>query len=451
MKKILCIEDDENVLFYLENLLKNYDYEPVCFSDPLKALDYLKNCEEEFPVIITDVKMPEISGLELLEEIKKMGIKSSVLVITAYAEVEDAVKAMRMGATSYLKKPLKSEELIVNIEKAIIEYKNKIEIENLKERIRELRELESLNLRSIKMKNILRILKKAAKSDSPIYITGESGTGKEVLARFIHENSNRKNGPFFAIDCGSIPETLFENELFGHVKGAFTGATVLKKGILEMADGGTVFFDELTNMPLNVQAKLLRVLETKEFLPLGSSTYKKTDIRIIAASVINPEKALKEGKLREDLFYRLKVFVIEIPPLRERKEDILPLASFFLEELEKKYKKKIRGFSKEAIDILLNYSFPGNIRELKNIIEHAYIICEKDKIEAQHLPIKTEITLNYDTNLEYKKAKEIFEKNYLLNLLKNTGYNIQKAAEISGLSRQMIYEKIKKYKIELDK
>ena len=229
------------------------------------------------------------------------------------------------------------------------------------------------------------------------------------------------------------------------------GATTSKKGLLEIANGGTLFLDELTNMPLNIQAKLLRVIETKQFIPLGSSEYKKTDVRIIAASLIHPEKALKEGKLREDLYYRLKVFLIEIPPLRERKEDILPLARYFLDELEKKYQKGIKIITKEAIDILLNYSWPGNIRELKNILEHAYILADKDRIEAHHIPIVTDTKDKKDFPLDYRKAKEKFEKLYFIKLLRKSNYNIQKASKLSGLSRQIIYHKLKKYGLSFKK
>ncbi len=452
--KILCVEDDENILFYLRNLLIKKNYKPVCFENPLVAIEHLKAIDEEYPVIVTDVKMPDMSGLEFLEEVRKLGLKSSVIVITAYGEIEDAVKAMRLGATSYLQKPIRGDELITHIEKAITEYQNKIEIEELRKKLREFEEEERedyLNLRSDAMRRILTLLKKVAESDSPVFITGESGTGKEVLARFIHRNSRRREGPFVALDCGAIPETLFENELFGHIKGAFTGATTSKKGLLEIANGGTLFLDELTNMPLNIQAKLLRVIETKQFIPLGSSEYKKTDVRIIAASLIHPEKALKEGKLREDLYYRLKVFLIEIPPLRERKEDILPLARYFLDELEKKYQKGIKIITKEAIDILLNYSWPGNIRELKNILEHAYILADKDRIEAHHIPIVTDTKDKKDFPLDYRKAKEKFEKLYFIKLLRKSNYNIQKASKLSGLSRQIIYHKLKKYGLSFKK
>ena len=452
--KILCVEDDENILFYLRNLLIKKNYKPVCFENPLVAIEHLKAIDEEYPVIVTDVKMPDMSGLEFLEEVRKLGLKSSVIVITAYGEIEDAVKAMRLGATSYLQKPIRGDELITHIEKAITEYQNKIEIEELRKKLREFEEEERedhLSLRSDAMRRILTLLKKVAESDSPVFITGESGTGKEVLARFIHRNSRRREGPFVALDCGAIPETLFENELFGHIKGAFTGATISKKGLLEIANGGTLFLDELTNMPLNIQAKLLRVIETKQFIPLGSSEYKKTDVRIIAASLIHPEKALKEGKLREDLYYRLKVFLIEIPPLRERKEDILPLARYFLDELEKKYQKGIKIITKEAIDILLNYSWPGNIRELKNILEHAYILADKDRIEAHHIPIVTDTKDKKDFPLDYRKAKEKFEKLYFIKLLRKSNYNIQKASKLSGLSRQIIYHKLKKYGLSFKK
>ncbi len=451
MKKVVCIEDDKNVLFFLESFLKSEGYEPVCFDDPVVALKHLKNHEEEYPLIITDVKMPVIDGIKLLEEIRKEGIKSSVIVITAYGEIEDAVRAMRLGATSYLQKPLKAEELVVHIEKAFQEYNNKLELENLKERVEEIEERNFLSIRSLKMRKILTLARKAAKSDAPIYITGESGVGKEVIARFIHRNSFRNKGPFITLDCGAIPETLLENELFGHVKGAFTGATSYKKGLFELADKGTLFLDELTNAPLNIQAKLLRAIETKTFMPLGSTEYKTSDVRIIAASLLPPEEALKRGKLREDLYYRLKVFLIEIPPLRERREDILPLARHFINELEKKYKKGIKSITREAIEILVNHSWPGNVRELKNVIEYAYIMAEKNKIEAKHIPLQ--IILNETKNLDvnYKKAKEQFEKIYFLKLLENSGYNINRASKLSGLSRQLIYNKLKKYKLPFKK
>jgi len=368
--KIALVEDDINMRKSLGLALKEEGYDVVEFRDALSAL---KKLDDSIDLIITDITMPKMDGIEF---VKKLNGKYEVIMITGNASLERAIECIRLGVKDFLTKPFEIEDLIKAIEnKRIFKEKTKNKKIEIKTEF------------IAKDKNTLRVLeiaKKVAPTDVNVMLLGESGVGKEEFAKFIHYNSGRK-GKFIAINMSAIPEHLIESELFGYVKGAFTDANADKKGLFELAEGGTLFLDEIGEMPYNLQAKLLRVLQEREYFPLGSTKAKKIDVRIISATNQNLEKNIKEGKFREDLYYRLSTIPIEIPPLRERKNDILPIAKFILEKTLKEYNLENKKFSKEAEKELIEYSWPGNIRELINVVQRAAILSEGDIIKPKDL------------------------------------------------------------------
>ncbi|MEO0295573.1 MAG: sigma-54 dependent transcriptional regulator, partial [candidate division WOR-3 bacterium] len=392
-------------------------------------------------------RLKEINGLDLVEKIKnELFIKSEIIVITAYGSIQDAIRAIKSGAYDYITKPFEPEELILIIERL------RKEKEREKGFIRELlKPLPEIIGKNEKFLKALELAKKVAGEDVAVLLTGESGTGKEVFARFIHLNSKRKEGPFIPINCAAIPKELLENELFGSEKGAFTGSYKTKIGKFELADGGTLFLDEIAEMPLELQPKLLRAIEYKEIERLGGLKPIKVNTRIIAATNRNLKELVEKGLFREDLYYRLSVFPIHLPPLRERKEDILLISENFLKKMERKYGKKLK-LSEESKKILITYDFPGNIRELENILERAAILTEDGIIKREHLMI--EKIEEKEEEIKIQNLKDIIEreiekkeKEIIENTLKITKGNISKTAEILGISRKSLYEKLKKYKI----
>ncbi|MEN3044259.1 MAG: sigma-54 dependent transcriptional regulator [Candidatus Hydrothermales bacterium] len=417
-RKILIVDDEKSILDWMKIALED-KYEVLTYQDPLLALDLIK--KERIDLVITDIKMPGISGLELLEEVKKINFTLPVIMITAYASIESAISAFRKGVSDYLIKPFSEEELIYRVEK----------------HLPELEEYEEFIAVDEKMLEVKKIALKSAKSDLPIFIYGETGVGKEVLAKFIHKNSKRKERSFIAVNCAALPSELLESELFGYKKGAFTGAFKDKKGLLEVADGGTIFLDEISEMPSNLQTKLLRVIENKEIIPLGSVETKKIDIRIISATNRDPKETLKEGRLREDLYYRISAFPIYIPPLRERKKDIPALIEYFIKRISKKLKKDFT-VQEEVVEILLDYNWKGNIRELENVIERACAICEGTVIKKEHLPFEI-----VEESITAKNLKELEEK-LILEVLKEFDGNVKKAARKLGIHPSTIYRRLKK-------
>ncbi|MEO0270872.1 MAG: sigma-54 dependent transcriptional regulator [candidate division WOR-3 bacterium] len=417
-RKILVIDDEKSILEWIKIALED-KYEVLTTTNPELALNKIK--EEKPGLIITDIKMPGISGFEILEEAKKINFNIPVIMITAYASLESVIEAFRKGASDYLIKPFSEEELIYRIEKYL-------------PFIKEDKEFIAVDEKTLEVK---KLALKASYSDVPVFLYGESGVGKEVVARFIHKNSNRKDKNFVAVNCAALPSELLESELFGYKKGAFTGAFKDKKGLLEIADGGTIFLDEISEMPLNLQSKLLRVIETKEIIPIGSLESKKIDIKIISATNKEPKEAIKEGKLREDLYYRLSTFPIYIPPLRERKNDIPALTQYFLKNLSRKMKKEF-VLDDEVLKILMEYEWRGNVRELENVIERACIICDGFIIKKEHLPF--EIVEKSETQ---RSLKELEEK-MILKTLEEFNGNVKKAAQKLGLHPSTIYRKLKK-------
>ncbi|ACO04020.1 MAG TPA: sigma-54-dependent Fis family transcriptional regulator [Persephonella sp.] len=440
VKRILIVDDDRDILNLMKLKLKNYGYTIFTESSPVEALNRIK--DEHFDLILVDQLMPELSGLEFIDRLKERDIKTPVILMTAYGSLEDAVLAMKKGAFHYITKPINFEELKIIIDQAL-------EVSDLKKELNELKSLLSTDIiaESPQMKQVLETAKKIAPFDTTVLITGESGTGKEMIANFIHKNSLRKERPFIAINCGAIPSELLESELFGYKKGAFTGANTDKKGLIEEAEGGTLFLDEIGELPLDLQVKLLRVLQENEIKPIGSNRPKKIDVRFIAATNRDLKKMVEEGKFREDLYYRINVIPIHIPPLRERKEDIIPLAQYFINKFCSRYGIPKKRLSEKAREKLLNYDYKGNVRELENIIERAVLTTEGEEITDIPVTVSKRYILSQELK-PFKEAKKEFEESYLKNLLEKTDFNISKASKIAGITRAQIYRMIKRYGIE---
>lgn len=432
MMNILVVEDEKAQREILKGFLKKKGYDVTGFSTGEKAFEYIK--KEDVDLVISDLRLPGISGMELLRRVKEVKPEVDFIMVTAYGTVENAVEAIKSGAYDYLLKPINLEELLLKIKK--IEEKKKLEeeIHHLKE---ELEKYPDIVAESREMKEVLSLALKVAPTPTTVLLTGESGTGKEVLARFIHKESGRR-GRFVPVSCAAIPETLLEAELFGYEKGAFTGAAREKPGKFELADGGTIFLDEIGDMPLSLQVKLLRVIQEKEVERIGSASPKKVDVRIMAATNRNLEEKVKNGEFREDLFYRLNVFHIHIPPLRERPRDIIPLAELFLKKYSFELNKKIKGFSEEAKRLLLSYSWPGNVRELENVVERACVLCDSDLIERRH------IMVGFREERELLKLEDV-EREHIKRVMEMVNWNITRGAEILGIHRNTLSRKIKEY------
>ena len=448
---ILIIDDEEAQRTVLKGYLEKKGFKIFSASSGNEGVKSVK--DNMIDIILSDYKMPDITGLEVLEQVKKINPEISFVILTAYGTIENAVRAMRLGAFDYISKPVDLDELDLLLER-IIENKNlKSEIELLKGQLKEKFKIDSLISASPKMDDILSIASRAAESKATVLITGGSGTGKEVLAKSIHFASPRKDKPFIAVNIPALPETLLESELFGYEKGAFTGADKSKKGRFELAEGGTLFLDEIGDIPLNLQVKLLRVLQEHQIERLGSTENISIDVRIIAATHQNLEQKIKEKTFREDLFYRLNIISLNIPPLQERKEDIIPLIEYFVEKYSKENNKKKMNFSKEAIDSLLKYNYPGNVRELENIIERSVVLSRNNIIVLNDLPNvvkgfkeEKEIKINEEKTL-IEQVEEL-EKKLIYDALSKTNGNQSQAGRILGLTERNLRYKMQKYNIK---
>jgi DNA-binding NtrC family response regulator len=420
--------------------------------------------DDQFDVVVTDLKMSRLGGMEVLSRVKASHPDTMVIVITGYASVSSAVEVMKMGAFDYLPKPFTPQELRAVVHQALTEREMRLQNQKLRAKKRHSKTLShQLVGDSPKIKNVVSMIQKVAPTDSTVLIYGESGTGKELVSRAIHANSARKDRVFFAVDCGTLTGNLLESELFGYSKGAFTGADKNKDGIFKMAHGGTVFLDEISNISLNVQSKLLRFLENREFLPLGGTATQRVDLRLIFATNQNLKEMVDDGSFREDFYYRIFVYPIWIPPLRERKADILPISYHFLELFNRSLDKNIKGFEEKAVARLTAYDWPGNIRQLRNIIERAVILCEQDQITAGDLnltgdigDIEELIVATPATNEELKRIKKEIrqkavmkvEKNFVVNALAENDWNVTRAAEKVGLQRTNFQALMKKHNIK---
>ncbi len=439
--KILIVDDEQIVRDSLTHWFEEDGYQ---VSSAVDAFDVLKDLQPgKYDIMLVDIKMPKMSGLELLEKVKEIDPDCIVIIITAYASVPSAVQALKNGAFDYVTKPIDPDELSHLIKNAIKQKTLKRENIALKTSIDEMFNFEGLIGESPEMKKVFELIKIVAPQDTTVMIRGESGTGKELIARAIHMNSPRRYYPIIPVNCGAFTETLLESELFGHEKGAFTGAQYRRKGKIEMANGGTLFLDEVGSVSPKMQVELLRVLETKQFTRVGGNEIVKVDFRLISATNENLEKLVEEGKFREDLYYRLNVFTIYVPPLRERRSDIPILANYFVQKFARQMNKPILKISDEAMEILLNHSWLGNVRELENAIERAMVVGKPPEIKPSDLPFHLEKVNSFESD-----ALEEVEKNHIQRVLKKYDWNISKAAAALNIDRVTLYNKIKKYGLQ---
>ncbi len=460
--KILVIDDEKIVLKSCDRILSAEGYEVQTVLTGSTGLQKLQ--EESFDIVLTDLMMPEISGMEILERIMESYPDIIIIMITGYSTVQTAVEAMKLGAYDYIPKPFTPEELIEAVDKAWD--KKKRDKQSVYPRVEESEVRDSLHDLMGKSENMLEIyrqIKKVAPTNATVLVYGESGTGKELIARAIHYDSERKERRFIATDCGALPPNLLESELFGHVRGSFTGATKTRPGVFDLADGGTLFLDEICNTSPDIQRKLLRVLEEKEFKPIGSSEIRHVNVRFIAATNKNLKAMVAEGTFRKDLYYRLNVFRIEVPPLRKRQGDIPLLAYYFLDQLSRDAKKDITGFSPEAMNLLMQHHWPGNVRELKNVIERLVIMSDDELLGKKHVQNTMQdsdvdlIRTVPKTSNELKEAKkrireaaaEDLERVFIMQALARNDWNATRAAEDTGMQRTNFQALMRKYNIRL--
>jgi DNA-binding NtrC family response regulator len=446
-EKILIVDDEKIVRESLYHWFEDEDYFVDTAEDGESALN--KYEKGNFDLLLVDMKMPGMSGLDLLSKIKAIDKDALIILITAFASVPTAITALKNGAYDYVTKPVDPDELAHLVKKALEQRALKIENIQLKENIDEIIKPDNLIGESFQMKKIYELVQSVARTDTTVIIRGESGTGKELVAKAIHINSSRKYFPIITVNCGSLTESLLESELFGHEKGSFTGAQFKRKGKFEMADRGTIFLDEIGSISLKMQIELLRVIETKQFNRVGGNELIKSDFRVITATNEPLEELVKAGKFREDLYYRLNVFTIVIPPLRERKDDIPLLVNFFINKFSTAMNKKIRSVSKEAMDFLINHNWPGNVRELENAIERAMVVGKTSSIIVDDLPFHVSNN-NFELNGE-EKSLSAMECKYILNILNENSWNISKTAQILKIDRVTLYSKINKYSLRKDK
>ena len=452
-ESILVVDDEKNSREGLGKFLENQGYDIQLAGSAKEAIEVIK--KESPNVIISDIRMPEMDGIALLHRVKELDPKASVILLTAYGSVENAVQAMKAGAFHYLTKPINLEELDFIVKKALSsQHLERENIELKKELIQEKFETETIISRSPKMKNVIELAMQVAKSDSTVLLQGETGTGKELLAHLIHNHSGRHDRSFIAVHCASLTETLLASELFGHERGAFTGATERKVGRFERAHMGTLFLDEVAEIPESMQVKLLRVLQDGVFERVGGTKSLKVDVRLIAATNKNLAEEVKKGKFREDLFYRINVILLEIPPLRDRKEDIRPLVDHYLKFFCRANNKKNDSVSEDSYKALENYPWPGNIRELRNIVERMVVLSTGSKISIENIPndIRTYnapmpalVSVKVSENSPQEGELRGMEKELIRKKLSELGGNKSKAAKELGISRRTLYRKIEEY------
>jgi len=451
-KRILIIDDEENFRHMLSVILKKERYDVETASNGEEGLQ--KIAVSPFDQILCDIRMPQMDGMEFLGKVQKMGMDAPIIMMSAYGTVDTAIEAMKLGAYDYISKPFKPDEIILTLKKAEERERLRKENELLRKEVEKEYSFTNIVSKNEKMQKIFEVIKKVAQYKSTILISGESGTGKELVARALHYNSDRSQRPFIPVNCGAIPENLLESELFGHVKGAFTDAIRTKKGLFEEADGGTLFLDEIGELPLQLQVKLLRVLQDGEIRRVGESKSIQVDVRIVTATVKDLTKEVNEGRFREDLFYRLNVLPIHIPPLRERKEDVPLLIDHFISKYSQSMNKNVVGIHPKALDAMMSYHWYGNVRELENTIERAIVLTDGDNIELENLPVEIQdfrngIRLAPLAEEEYsiKKASRFLEMNLIKKALKKTKGNHTQASRLLEISHRALLYKIKEYEI----
>jgi two-component system response regulator HydG len=453
-QRVLVVDDKENFVKLLMKILDN-EFSVTSADDGTRALALI--AAEDFDVVVSDIRMPGADGMTLLRETRRLRPDTEVILMTAYGSVQSAVEAMKQGAYDYLAKPFEPDEALLTVERAA-------ERRRLKEQARDLRSVldgairfEHLVAESPAMRKVLELMRRAADRDATVLVTGESGTGKEVVARSIHLAGPRRERRFVAVNCGAIPDTLVESELFGHVKGAYTGAGADRRGLFEEADGGTIFLDEIGELPPAVQVKLVRVLQDHAVRRVGGTDERKVDVRVIAATHLDLKAAIATGRFRDDVYYRLNVFPIHLPPLRERREDIAPLAGLFLERYAK---EGTVGFTPEVLSALLEYDWPGNVRELENVIQRALAVSDGPRIGVAALPDEVAAArplAHVGATLEQLSYREMLEqardratREYLVAVLRDLDGNVTKAAERAGVERESLHRLLKRYGIRSD-
>ncbi len=454
-KETIHIIDDEKIIHeVLEDLLVSEGYECRLSSNGEEALK--KHQSESFDLVLLDLLMPGMDGIEVLQKIKKIDPNAVVIIITAYASIESAISAMKKGAFDYIQKPFQHDELLISVKRAIKHKKLQEENIQLKDELRRKFSFENIIGKSKIIQDVFNLISASAPTRSTILIQGESGTGKELVARAIHQHSERSKAPFITVNSGSLPPELLESHLFGHVKGSFTGAVSHKKGLFEAADKGSIFFDEISSLNLETQAKLLRVMQEKEFMKLGGTQTLKVDTRVIAATNTDLEELIKQNRFREDLFYRLNVIKIELPPLRERKEDIPLLVKHFLEIYGEENKKKDLKVTEDLMELLENYSWPGNVRELENFIERTAVLTRSKIIGRDQIPsfllqtknLEKDDSLVSNHNIDLKERTRLFQKRAVMDALKKSNGTQKKAAQLLGIKPTTLNEMIKRLDIK---
>ena len=451
-RRILVIDDEPLIGTSLARALRKWGFDVTLFNDGKEAVKTIEN--GAYDMVLTDVRMPKISGMEILEHAQKLAPETAVIMITAYGTIEDAVDAMKKGAYNYITKPFSLDEIRLCIDRYFKNKQLEEENRNLKLAVKEKYALDNFIGQNAKIKALFKTLEMAFESDASVFIQSENGTGKELIAAAIHYNSTRKAGPFIKLNCASIPENLIESQLFGHEKGAFTGAIREVNGVFEEADGGTLLLDEVTEMPVHLQAKLLRVLQEGEFTRLGSNKVIRSDVRIIATSNCDVQKAIEEEKFRQDLYFRLDVIAVSIPPLRERKDDIPLLCEHFIKKYAAKYSKNITGISRDILEYLYHYNWPGNVRELENFIQRCVLSCRGTRSiqlsqVRSHLPLQPRLQSTQSIFDEDVSIQQM-EKRLIFDTLKRHNFHKTKTAEILGVTLKTLRNKIISYGIEAD-
>jgi DNA-binding NtrC family response regulator len=451
-ERILVVDDEEQMRDLLAKVLERKGYQVSACGDGAEALALLER--EPADLVVTDVRMPGLNGMEALRAIKELNPDIVVIIMTAFGSIDQAVQAVKDGAYDYINKPFKIDEILLTIEKALEERHLRHEVSTLRQELRTRYHFENLIGKSRAMQEIFGLIEQVAGSRSTVMVYGKSGTGKELVAKAIHYNSPRSSKAFVAVNCAAIPAELLESELFGHEKGAFTGAIATKVGKFELATGGTLFLDEIGHMRLDLQAKILRALQEREIERVGGTRTIKIDVRVLAATNRDLKKAIEEGTFREDLYYRLNVVPITLPPLRQRREDIPLLVEHFIGKYNREFARKVKGFSAGATAALYQYDWPGNVRELENVIERAVALAQSETISLRELPLEISI-LGGDViediqkaGLTLREARSHFERQYILNILERVQWNQTEAARVLGLHRNTLAWKLQRLRID---
>jgi DNA-binding NtrC family response regulator len=450
-KRILVADDEQIIREVLSDLLSAESYPVDLAENGAQALEMVR--ERDYGVLLLDLMMPDMDGLRILEEIQKLESRPEIIMLTAYASYDKAVQAGKLGAYCFMAKPFKNDELLLAVKNAMRSYRLEEENRQLKKSLRARFSYRNIIGKSAAMQQIYDLIDQVAPRRSTVLVQGESGTGKELVAKAIHAASGRADAPFVAVNCGNIPPDLLESELFGHVRGAYTGATSAKKGLFEAADGGTLFLDEVATISLEIQAKLLRVIQEREFRRLGSLENVKVDVRIIAATNTDLEEAVRQGTFRDDLYYRLNVIVIKIPPLRERRDDIPLLAEHFIRKYSEENQRSGLCLEPSAMRVLLDYDWPGNVRELENVIERAVVLSPGKNIAADLFPKNISLSLVggaslLEGGLSLKERVGNYERSLILAALEKTGWNQKKAARLLSVNATTLSEKLKRLRIK---